>query len=374
MKKALLILTALAAIACIGAMPFLCAHSNMLPEVSTAYYEYKAKEEALTATGPDAELMRMLTGLTADTKLEPVSTPLTFSTFGLILAFGVIVAGFMLFFGCKKQPDLIPALCWTAALAVPMGLISARLVYCLVNISYYLNAISAPEAMLKVWEGGLSLSGALAGAVLAGVIAAKLTRTAIGTVLDALAPSLLAFCFIVTFACENIGMGFGPEVGGDLGSFTVTIGETLRLNTSTLCSLAMIALLCVHLLHSLRLLVSGKPQPGLPFALTAFLYGTVMILLESLREDGHMVWGFVHAEMAFDLCFALPALLYLAKTKKRILTALLASAALAGSVVALEFALDRSAIGDGLLYALYIVVIGAYISLGCTCAKKRLAV
>lgn len=299
---------------------------------------------------------------------------MAFSRFGLLLAFGVIVAGVMLFVGCKKQAELIPALCWTAALAVPMGLIGARLVYCLVNIGYYLNAISAPEAMLKMWEGGLSLSGALAFAVLADVIAAKITRTAVGTMLDALVPTLLTFCFFTTFACENIGMGFGPEVGHTFGSFTVAIGETIRLNTTTLCALAMIALLCVYLMHSLHLLVRDKKHPGLSFALTAFLYGTVMILMESLREDGHMVWGFVHAEMAFDLCFALPALLYLAKTKKRILLALLATAVLAGAVVALEFALDRSSIGDGLLYAAYVAVLGGYIFFGCTCAKKRLAV
>ena len=373
MKKALLILTAALALVCIGAMPFLCSHSDILPEVSTAYYEYKAKEEALTATGPEAELMRMLTGLSADTKLEPVETPLSISKFGLLLTFGAIIAGAMLFIGCKKQSDLIPALCWTAALAVPLSLICARLVYCLVNIGYYLNTISAPEAMLKVWEGGLSLSGALAGAVLAGVIGAKITRNAIGTVLDALAPSLLTFCFFTTFACENIGMGFGPEVERSFGSFTIAIGETLRMNTTTLCSLAMIALLCVHLVLSLRLLISETKRPGLPFALTAFLYGSVMILLESLREDGHMVWGFVHAEMVFDLCFALPALLYLAKTKKRILLSLLATAVLAGAVVALEFALDRSNLGDGLLYGAYIAVLGAYIFFGGYCAKKRIA-
>ena len=155
MKKALLILTALLAIACIVALPVLCTHSDILPEVSTAYYDYKAKEEALTATGPEAELMRMLTGLSADTKLEPVRTPIRFSWFGLYLAIGTFIAICALL--SNKQHDLRSALLWTSALAVPFGLIGARLVYALVNIPFYLNAISAPEAMLKVWEGGLSL-------------------------------------------------------------------------------------------------------------------------------------------------------------------------------------------------------------------------
>ena len=372
MKKALLILTALLAIACIAVLPFLCTHSDILPEVSTAYYDYKAKEEALTATGPEAELMRLLTGLTADTKLEPVRTPIRFSWFGLTLAIGAAAAICLLLYLNWRQPDQRRASMYTAALAVPMGLIGARLVYCLVNISFYLNAISAPEAMLKVWEGGLSLGGALAFIVLAGVIGAKITRVSVGTVLYVLLPTLLIFCLFVSLGVETNAMGFGPEVEFN-GSFTTMFGETRRLNTALLVACAVTALAVVFLWHSTLLSKCGKLNPSLQFALYTFLYGSVMILLESLREDGHMVWGFVHAEMIFDLVFALAALLYLAKTKKRILLSMLVTAVLAGAVVGLEFALDRSNIGDGLLYAAYAVVLGGYITFGCVCAKKRLA-
>lgn len=364
MKKALLILTALLAIACIGALPFLCTHSDILPEVSTAYYDYKAKEEALTATGPEAELMRMLTGLSADTKLEPVRTPIRFSWFGLYLAIGTFIAICALL--SNKQHDLRSALLWTSALAVPFGLIGARLVYALVNIPFYLNAISAPEAMLKVWEGGLSLTGALAFIVLAGVIGAKLGKARIAEVLDTLTAPLVILTGFIQFGAMKNGIGFGPEIGSSF--LAVTINGAYRLNTPLLVALVL-------LIITIAAATLSKNAPaGHYFALTAFLYGSVMILMESLREDGHMVWGFVHAEMAFDLCFALPALLYLAKTKKRILLALLATAVLAGAVVALEFALDRSSIGDGLLYAAYIAVLGGYIFFGCTCAKKRVAV
>lgn len=136
----------------------------------------------------------------------------------------------------------------------------------------------------------------------------------------------------------------------------------------------MAALATALLCHSNLLFARGKLNLGLQFALYTFLYGTVMILLESLRKDGHMVWGFVHAEMVFDLVFALLGLVYLARTKKRILLSLLFTAIMAGAVVALEFALDRSSIGDGLLYAAYVAVLGAYLAWGCTCAKRRNAV
>ena len=368
MKKALLILIAMLALACIAAMPFLCSHSDILPEVSTAYYEYKAKEEALTATGPEAELMRMLTGLTADTKLEPVSTPIRLNRFGLTLAAGAVMGLLFLRYVSGKQPELRLALMWTTVLAVPFGLIGARLVYCLVNIGYYLNTIAAPAAMLKPWEGGLSLSGALVFAVLAGIIGAKLGKVSIGRVLDAMAVPLLLLAVYADMAAGFISMAFGPEVNGLVSLLSIDINGTERLDTTVLILLALLVILfAVH--RSLH----GKTAPaGLRFAVYAFLYGSVMILMESLREDGHMVWGFVHAEMVFDLCFALAALLFLARTKKRILLALLATAVLAGAVVALEFALDRSSIGDGLLYGAYIAVLGAYIFFGCYCAKKRI--
>ena len=364
MKKILLILMAALAALCIAAMPFLLTHSSMLPEVTTAYYEYKAKEEALTATGPEAELMRMLTGLTADTKLEPVRTPIVFSWFGLVLAIGAVCSIGLLFLLNRKQPELRPACLWTAALAVPFGLIGARLVYALVSIGFYVSAIAAPSAMLKVWEGGLSLSGALAFITLAGVIGAKLGKAPINRMLDAMAAPIVWLVIAVTAAVQLISMGFGPETEFSLCS--VTINGVQRLNTASLLYLVMLLLMLA------AELLSKKNAPvGQRFALYTFLYGSTMILLESLREDGHMLWGFVHAEMVFDLCFALAALLYLARTKMRILLSLLATAALAGIVVALEFALDRSNIGDGLLYIAYIAALAAYITLGCCWARRR---
>lgn len=367
MKKLLLPLVALLCAACIGVMPFLCAHSNLLPEISTAYYEQKAQAEALSASGPEAELMRLLLGASAAPTEQAASKP-AFTWFGLVLALGTVAALAALFIVHRPQHELRTALLWTSVLAVPMGLIGARLVYCLVNLSFYVQDIAAPEAMLKVWEGGLSLSGGLAFAVLAGVIGAKIARAPVGRVLNALTPALFLLILAGCGAACTVRMGYGPEMAQSF--LTVSINGTPRLPTAGLVMAALtvafgIALLC------LRRTTWPAAQR---FALYAFLYGTLMILLESLRKDGHMVWGFVHAEMVFDLCFALPALLYLAKTRKRILLALLSTLLLAGAVIALEFALDRSAIGDGWLYLLYAAAIGAYLSFGCSCAKKRNAV
>lgn len=364
MKRLTLLLLALLSAACIGAMPFLCAHSNLLPEVSTAYYEQKAQAEALSASGPEAELMRLLLG-NAAVPTEPTASKPAFTVYGLVLALGTVAALAALFIVHRPQHELRTALLWTSVLAVPMGLIGARLVYCLVNLSFYVQDIAAPEAMLKVWEGGLSLSGGLVFAVLAGVIGAKIAKAPVGRVLNALTPALFVLILTGCGAACTVHMGYGPEMAQSL--LTVSINGTPRLNTACL----VMAVLTVAFGIALLCLRRTSWPAGQRFALYAFLYGTVMILLESLRKDGHMVWGFVHAEMLFDLFFALAALLYLAKTRKHILLALFSTLLLAGAVIALEFALDRSAIGDGWLYLLYAAVIGTYLSLGCYCAKKR---
>ena len=365
MRKLLLIFTAAVSIALIAALPFLCAHANMLPEVATAYYEHKARQEALTATGPEAELMRMLLGLSADAKVEPVTTQPAFSAFGLILTLGAATGIALLMLLHRKQADLRPALAWTAALAVPFGLIGARLTYCLVSIAFYVKDIAAPVAMLRVWEGGLSLSGALIFIVLAGVMGAKLGRAPVGQVLHALVPGMYVLIFSAAAAARIIGMGYGPEMAESF--FTVEVHGTPRLDTAFLLMVAVSLALLAATLHLQR---TDMPCAS-RFALYAFLYGTVMILLESLRKDGHMVWGFVHAEMVLDLLFALLGLMYLSRGKKRLLLTLLLTAVMAGAVVVLEFALDRSNLGDGLLYALYVLVLGGYLAWGLACAKQR---
>lgn len=364
MRKTAMILLALVCAACIAAMPFLCTNGSMLPEKTTAYYEQKAANDAMNATGPEAELMRMLLGISA-APAEPEPVRLQFTVYGLMLALGAVAALVLLAAMGRNHPELRTALAFTGLLAVPFGLLGARLVFSLTNLPFYLDVDAVPEAMLKIWEGGLSLAGALPFAVLAGVLGAKLGKASIAAVLDCLCAPLLLFAIAASAANHAITTGFGPEIGA--GLFSITVGDTPRLNTACLTLLAMGLLLLVMVLQR-------KPRPaGDRFALCAFLYGTVMILLESLRKDGHMLWGFVHAEMLLDLFIALPALLYLGKTWKRILLGLLATAALAGVVVALEFALDRSSIGDLLLYLVYAAVLAAYTALGCVFAKKRRA-
>lgn len=353
MRKIAAALLALLLIGTLAAMPFLCSHCSMLPERATRYYEEKARREAAADDSPEAQLMRMLLGGAAAQESEPEPSRPAFSKYGLFLTIAAALCFggvFLNRLGKKEEKKDWFTLFAAAALAVPLGLFGARFVYCAANLQFYLLDVQAPEAMLRVWEGGLSLSGALAFAALGGVIAAKCRKVSVKQTLNDLTPGLLALAGLARVCERFIGAGYGPEAD----VLAVLAGDSWRLDTATVMALAAAILMILRK----------------DFVRSAFLYGCVMIFLESLRRDGHMMWGFVHAEQVFALCMALPVLLYFAVKIRRFWQALGATALMAGAVVGLEFALDRSPISDVLLYGVFALVMAAYIALGMVWAKK----
>lgn len=367
LKKSLSLLLCVWAVLFAALLPFLCTHPSLMPDKATAYYEKKAQADALSATGPEAELMRLLLAAAPAPAIEE-SFSLSFSPYGAVLMVGAVFSLCLLI--RKKDAALRPALIWTAALLIPFSLFGARLVYCLSRLAFYLFDIAAPLAMLKIWEGGLSLCGALGFSVLAGLAGARLGKAPLGKVMDHLAAPLLLTALFSALADWMAQAGFGPEAEGNLPLLFVLTGNTFRLNVALLAALFP-ALLLLFLPRASFLKTAA---PGCRLALFAFLYGGGMILLESLRRDGHMLWGFVHAEMVFFLLFALGGLLFLAKKAGRLLLALLATLLLSALVILLEFALDRSNLGDIWLYLVYFASISAYLCLGCSCAKRAAGV
>lgn len=365
MRKGTSLILAIVLLLSLGMLPFLCGHCSIFPEIVTEYYEEKAAQDAMTGDDAEAELMRLLLGSAAPSQEKEPTAP-TFSWYGLALALSAALGILCLLLFAPKDLELQPALLWAAALGVPFGLIGARLIYCIASSGFYLLDIQNPAAMMRVWEGGLSLTGALACAALAGILAARICRRPMGQVLDALTPGLLVFAAGARLSEMLIGAGFGPEISFSLPILTQTIRGVPRLNTALLMALTALAILV--------LLRRGKgARPGRQFWLAAFLYGGMLLLLESLRRDGHLLWGFVHAEQLFALLIALPALLALARPVRRLSLALGFTAILAAAIIALEFALDRSAIGDGWLYLVYTVLVGLYLAWGFACAKRRIA-
>ena len=113
--------------------------------------------------------------------------PLTLRAYGLFIALGVIAAVTLASRRWEARggdPGDISAI---AIWAVPAGLVGARLYHVITDWQLFEDD---PADIVKVWEGGLGIWGAIAGGAIVGVLVARKRGMDIPTLLDACAPAL----------------------------------------------------------------------------------------------------------------------------------------------------------------------------------------
>ena len=191
-------------------------------------------------------------------------------------------------------------------LALPLGLVLARMAFCLVNWEYFTETISQPWRMLAFWDGGYSMLGALAGLILAAFITSRILHVRFGGLLDvAAAPlGLLLVGFrLAESLTGQLGMGKQVEVGA-LAQTLPLLFVPDQMGTLTLYRLAVyryeavagVVLLACGLAMFLTRRPKHRARMG-DVAMAVFaLYGAMQVLLESLRDDGHMLWGFIRVQ------------------------------------------------------------------------------
>lgn len=123
--------------------------------------------------------------------IDPVAFslgPLEVRWYGIIIAFGIVLAFIV---GQREMvkrgfhPDyLTDLLLW----AVPIAIISARIYYVIFKWDIYSQH---PENIIKIWEGGIAIHGALIGSFLTAYFFTKKRRSSFWKVTDILAPSIL---------------------------------------------------------------------------------------------------------------------------------------------------------------------------------------
>ena len=107
--------------------------------------------------------------------------PLTIYYYGVIIAFGLILA---VLYGCKRskefgirEDDLVDGVLWVT----PFAILCARLYYCLFSWDYYKYN---PVEILYVWEGGLAIYGGVLGALLGVFVLCKVKKIKFTALLD----------------------------------------------------------------------------------------------------------------------------------------------------------------------------------------------
>lgn len=292
---------------------------------------------------------------------------------GLFVALGCLLAGAWLLTQSRVDERKRNTAALTCLLSLVLGLLFARLVYAFAEVQFapYRTAATALDIRL----GGFSMFGALAGAVLGALWAARIDRVDALEWLDQLAPALLLFVFAARLGEGGTALGISrPLVTGVLDDTFLAYRDAYDayLRTYLLESFGALVLF----LFSLRIARRVKRSGGV-FLWTALMFGISQNLFESLRYDGHLRFSFIGLQQLLAVTLFSVALISLAMQLIRRkdhrglgIAALAILPLLLAAILGLEFMVDRSSISKWLIYGLYVVVLAGAGALGSALLRR----
>ena len=238
--------------------------------------------------------------------------PIMFSIFGIdiywysvFILIGIIIGMILLEKEAKKfkyPPDLIFNICFWAII---IGIIGARLYYCLFNFSYYKNNLLE---IFAIWNGGLAIHGGLIAGLLTVIFLAKKHHLNFLKLLDMAIPSL-----ILAQAIGRWGNFFNSEAHGIATTYTqlkdllipefiiegMELGGIYYLPTfyfeSLWCLLGFIILLIIRKLKYIKI--------GATTCIYLMWYSLGRFFIEAWRTGSLMLGGFKVAQIISIIMF-----------------------------------------------------------------------
>ncbi|MGN0776152.1 MAG: prolipoprotein diacylglyceryl transferase family protein [Candidatus Ventricola sp.] len=272
--------------------------------------------------------------------------------YGACTALAALLAVLMLQKNQRTTPvggiDALDLALW----CIPAAFVGARLAYCLARSSFYFLEMGL-LSVLRTWEGGFMLYGAVLGALLAAGLLARRRGVSAASVLDALAaPGLLAV------AVCRLGEGLtGEGVGAWVESPALMRFPFAVQNEFGEWQLAVFVLEAAAALLILLAVLRVKPGTGERMATALLMYACCQVVLESLRMDGCIKVGFVRVSQVISAVVILGVTALRAKRAGgwplviRRAAVLGVCAALVGGI---EWALDKLPVSNVLLYGVMI--------------------
>ena len=213
--------------------------------------------------------------------MTPVLTlgPLNVTYFGLLVFAGAL-CGVLLSLRKKEIGPVLPCVILGALLIGHMWWVF----FCPPG---YSAEIGSAELMLRIWEGGYTLYGALFGGLLGAVIGSKLAGLQLTDVLDALAPGACAALFFCRLGEFFTGQGFGDPVDDEALWFLPVSFCTYQEESYQEWCYAVWAWEAAAALILLVLLLARarRARRGQQAVLFFTGLGTSQILLEQMRRD-----------------------------------------------------------------------------------------
>lgn len=275
---------------------------------------------------------------------------LAVTPYPLLLAAGAALCLWLAWRGMRRAGVPRRAALMFAALAVPLGLACARLLYGLIYLD---DTLDDPLRLFALAKSGYTLYGAGAGVLLALLLAARSARMPSARLTDAAAPAAA-----LMIACARLLEGLAGT------------GYSLYVTNPALCFFPVavydayweawaFALFVPEGLYALGIALAlrrggASGRRGDRLALLLFLYAVMQIWFESLRRDAYARVGFIRVMQLASAVIAGGVLLYwLIRARRGALYALARFAAylaLLGVVMLMEFAVEYKV---GFLLALH---------------------
>ena len=229
---------------------------------------------------------------------------------------------------------------------IPLGIACARILYCLVHLGDFWETYEDPWLMLRFFDGGLSMPGLLAGLVLAALLSARLLKVRFAEMADALCLPLGLGIALLRLGEQFTDLGVGKAVPE--GALTAAapwlflqsrmgVAVEYRINVWACEAAATAVIFAGH--------AGVFPGAGARAIRRLFffsLYGAAQTLLESLRDDGHMLFIFLRVSQVAAALMPVIALAVLGRRAKkgRLWPRWAAMALCAAGIALLEFSLD----------------------------------
>ncbi len=207
--------------------------------------------------------------------------------YGIIIAIGVLVGIYLAMRYAQKlgyDQEMIMDFC---LLAIPLGIVGARLYYVIFSWSYYSKN---PVDIIKIWEGGLAIYGAVIGGVISAFIFTRRRKINFWDLCDIAAPSL-----ILGQALGRWGNFFNQEAYGYVVEnpawqwfpAAVYIDATAQWHMATFFYESMwnFAVFFFLLYYKRK-----RKRSGEIFLLYLILYSIGRVVIEGLRTDS-LYWG-----------------------------------------------------------------------------------
>ena len=304
-------------------------------------------------------------------EVKMISLPVgEISLYGLAMTVGCLAAAAWLIALARRKRIKTGAAAVYCLLCGALGLLLGRAVYCAVRFDrmFYdeMGDFSGLMPFFDFRSGSVNIGGVMLGCILAAPLAAKLCGGKAAEYLDS-----FVFPGLAVFVLERLleplaGHGYGVFLyDSPLAAFPFALETYMEEYAVAVCFLE--ALLALILMAALVFLKQKCKRSGQLFLSALALFCASQIMPESLRHDD-VLFIFIFARVtqifyALMLAGALIAALWKRVPPKKAALEFLLLLLGAGVCIGAEFALDKTNLSHGLIYAVMIVTLAGMAAL-----------